>query len=392
MDTEKKTLFSGIVADLTSQINTGKFSPGDQIPTELALAQQYGVSRITSKRALEELERAGYIYRQQGSGSFVRQRFSEQNAQAMSGTKFAALIMPFANNLGNSMSMITEFNSVLNTEKVLLTIHNSHNSKDEERNLLNMLVESGAQAIALYPISHRNNLDLLYHLKLKGFPLVVLDKYIDAFDLNCVLSDNFSGGYLAAEYLIGLGHRNICFLSDRDLGAATSVRDRCLGFYKAHWDHNIECDEQNIEVFEDVDVVSAVHQGEDNEQLLDKGKTIFERIYQNKPNTTAIQCINDYMAIFMLRVARRMGISIPGQLSIVGFDNSEICSHLDVPLTTINQDVQGIGQAAAECILELMRPDAVNRPIQKKLVPVKLVVRDSCTAVGQMVGVCKAKA
>lgn len=70
----KKSLYQIIVDDLTDQIQKGLLGPDAKVPTEQALADQYTVSRITSKRALNELEQAGLIYRKQGSGSFVKPR------------------------------------------------------------------------------------------------------------------------------------------------------------------------------------------------------------------------------------------------------------------------------------------------------------------------------
>ena len=71
---QKSLLYEHIINYLRKEINTGVLKPGDKLPTEMELAKKFNVSRITSKRALEDLRVEGLIYRVRGSGSFVSQR------------------------------------------------------------------------------------------------------------------------------------------------------------------------------------------------------------------------------------------------------------------------------------------------------------------------------
>ncbi|VTR33137.1 Arabinose metabolism transcriptional repressor [Actinobacillus pleuropneumoniae] len=108
------------------------------------------MSRITTRRALEELERDGFIYRVKGSGSFVKPRQRGQEQRSVGTEKMISLILPSEDDRG-TMGYIRGASDWLNANGYYLSIHQSDYDSQKERDLLEMLTRKGIAAIILYP-------------------------------------------------------------------------------------------------------------------------------------------------------------------------------------------------------------------------------------------------
>ncbi len=98
---------------------------------------------------------------------------------------------------------------------------------------------------------------------------------------------------------------------------------------------------------------------------------------QTSPRPTAIFAINDLMALQALKAARVMGLSVPDELAVVGFDDIDLAAHLEVPLTTVAQDTYALGYQAAKLLIE--RIEGYNGPPRQQKLPTQLKVRVSTT-------------
>jgi LacI family transcriptional regulator len=196
-----------------------------------------------------------------------------------------------------------------------------------------------------------------------GAPVVAVDHNVGASDLPTVDSDNLSGAVAATEYLVGLGHRRIGFLAGRPDLESARLRER--GYRQALGSAGIEVDRSLIRVggYQPDSAEEAAH-------LLLAG--------QERP--TAIFAANDVSAIATMAAARALGLSIPEDLSVIGFDNVPESALCEPPLTTIEQPIQRMGLEAVELLIGLIeqRPDLVTH----RMLPTRLVVRGSCRAVG----------
>ena len=108
---------------------------------------------------------------------------------------------------------------------------------------------------------------------------------------------------------------------------------------------------------------------------IDSGQTIGERLLARKDAPTAIFCFNDEMAIGVMHTARKRGVSIPKQLSLVGFDDIRFSRYLDPPLTTIAQPMREIGEGTVRLLLEILR--GATEPPPSVTMPHQVVIRDS---------------
>ncbi len=182
---------------------------------------------------------------------------------------------------------------------------------------------------------------------------------------DCIVSDGLGGAMAATQYLFDLGHRRIAFL--RDDASAASFQDRLRGFVCAHFEAGYAVDPRLVVTTQSVDdTPSALH------ELL----ALPER-------PTALLAANDQLALAVMQACRTLGLSIPVDLSLIGFDDIEFSAHTWPPLTTVRVEKEELGRLAVTRLQERLRapdnsPEAMP-PVTVE-VPVSLVVRQSCRA------------
>ncbi|GAA4166720.1 LacI family DNA-binding transcriptional regulator [Gryllotalpicola daejeonensis] len=195
-------------------------------------------------------------------------------------------------------------------------------------------------------------------LSLRGIPFVILDPAGDpAPDVPSVGSANWSGGVQAARHLIELGHRSIAVIGGpNDMMCS---RARVSGFRAA-------LDEAGVPFRED-----ALRWGN---FLREDGLQLGRELLQLKDRPTAIFAGNDLMALGVLEAARMLGLSVPRDVSVVGYDDLEIAHWSGPPLTTVRQPLAEMGEQAA--LLALDAQDGALRAARVDLAT-SLVVRES---------------
>jgi LacI family transcriptional regulator len=195
-----------------------------------------------------------------------------------------------------------------------------------------------------------------------GVPIVLLNRPAGAVQrFSTVSADNLIGGELAANYLIGLGHRIIAHLTGpRHHGNLTA---RCQGFLKA-------CQSSTAKI------KPIVLYGE---QTYTGGYEMTNKLLSQHRDVTGIFAANDTMAFGVLRALQERGLSVPGDISLLGFDNLELSGIISPPLTTINQPKYELGRAAVEILLNQTNSETEWSP-EHRLFGVNLVERKSCRA------------
>jgi LacI family transcriptional regulator len=194
-----------------------------------------------------------------------------------------------------------------------------------------------------------------------GAPVVAVDPHAGSSSLSTVDSQNLEGAVAATEYLISLGHRRIGFLAGRpDL---ESARLREMGYRTALDRAGIPFDPELMRIG-----------GYTQESAEAPAR---ELLKLGRP-PTAVFAANDVSAIQTIAVARSLGINVPDDLSVVGFDNIPESALSDPPLTTIDQSIQDMGFEAARLLIGLI--DEPGRDPVHLTLPTELVVRQSCRA------------
>ncbi|MCU6712347.1 GntR family transcriptional regulator [Paenibacillus sp. J5C_2022] len=341
VDRGKRPLYRKIYEELLQKIESGELKEDQQLPTEAMLADSYGVSIITSKRALLELERDGYIFRRRGSGSYVKKRGQQKQTEAYDIGKMVAMVLPYVDSSG-LLGYIQGAADYLDSKGYYLTIHTSNWNYKKEKEFLTSLPRREIAGIILYPVSTQRNIEVLYSHYMNQYPVVTIDQYYDNVPVSSVVSDNYKGGYMICTELIKRGHSRIAFVSSIGIEYRSSVRDRFYGYCAA-------LREADLAINTDL-IITDFYDKFDQKESRTYYKAMIEQLHEL--GVTAIQAEHDHIAVELLWAALELGVKVPEQLSIVGFDNHEISRSVERPVTTVEQNFCQIGSMAASIILE----------------------------------------
>jgi LacI family transcriptional regulator, galactose operon repressor len=197
-----------------------------------------------------------------------------------------------------------------------------------------------------------------------ALPVIAVDLDVVGEHTSYVASDNVGGARLAVRHLHSLGHTRIATIA----GPARMKpgADRTLGY-------RLEMRELGLEILPGYEF--------EGDFYAESGERGMQSLLALPEPPTAIFAAADMMALGAIRTAQAAGLSVPGDLAVVGFDDIQVAEMLSPPLTTIRQNMVGIGQAAGRALVEQIENPDATPPVLT--LPVELVVRESCgSAVG----------
>ncbi|WP_194904319.1 LacI family DNA-binding transcriptional regulator [Catenulispora rubra] len=240
----------------------------------------------------------------------------------------------------------------------VLIVHNGEDPSREEQNL-DLLIQQRVHGIMIVPVDVRNK--GLESLIERGTPLVYVDRISGDHPCCHVASDDFKGGLLAGEHLLGLGHRRIAFIGEDPI--SVQVLQRAQGLYAA-----VERAGLPPESVERLPATWTVEEGRRAGQLL------ADRDPEERP--TAVFCANDMLALGVLQEVVRHGVRVPEDLSIVGFDDLIWAGASLVPLTTVWRARQRLGWTAVRMLMDEISEPATHVHEHSLFAP-DLIVRES---------------
>ncbi len=250
----------------------------------------------------------------------------------------------------------TEFVTKGNDYYVLLATIKKDFGEDDE--LPRFILERSVDGIIVAgKVPH----EFLQKLSAYDIPLVFVDFFPSVGRYSVVMVDNISGGFLATKHLIDLGHTNIAFLG-ADI-THPSISERLTGYKQALEQSNIRINYELISTDEDY-------------PARQNGYNSAKRLLEMNKQVTAIFACNDAMAIGVMQYCADNNINIPGDISLVGFDDVEADLLLNPPLTTVRVPKVELGIEAMNMIISMIS-DKSNHHTKKILVPVELIVRKS---------------
>ncbi len=180
--------------------------------------------------------------------------------------------------------------------------------------------------------------------------------------------DDEPGASSVMEYILENGHRHIAIVSIRSGKEGRydeyvgTLRNRINGYKKAFAKYGLEIEGSGVTLLESSSTTKS------------GGKKIFDELLKLKPLPTAVVAMSDIIAIGILEAAREAGISIPDEISVVGFDNIPIASLVCPSLTTVSQPIRQKGRTAADLLTQVIQGDSVSSHI---MLPTELVIRES---------------
>lgn len=192
-------------------------------------------------------------------------------------------------------------------------------------------------------------------------PIILIDSYVPTSKICNIGLEDFKGGYTATRYLIDKGHRQIAFASPTIKNRGV-VSERFLGYKQALSEASISFRPELV--FEqELDIETTIALGHKLSQRND---------------ITAVFTTADILAAGIMAGIQQSGKSVPGDISVVGFDDINLCRLISPTLTTIHQDATYKGQLAVNFLIDLLN----NNPIRQRevILPIKLIERESVRA------------
>lgn len=318
------------------------------------------VSLGTVSNVLNHPERVSELTRQRVSGAieslgFVRNEGARQLRRGRSST-LAYVVLDATNPFFVDVAAGVE--EAAAKEGLSLYLCNSGAQLDRETAYLSRLEQQRVEGVLITPTGADQR--LIHEMPARGTPVVIVDRAFGAGTHCSVAVDDRTGGRLAVEHLLDLGHRRIAFVG----GPFTigQVRDRLAGGRAAVADAGLEPGTL-VEIRTDALSVAAGR---------DAGAHI-ATLRRNRP--TAVACANDLVAIGLLQGCVALGVRVPEDLAIVGYDDIEFAAAAAVPLSSVRQPRHELGVRAAELLIDEARnPDHTHSQL---LFTPELVVRAS---------------
>lgn len=235
-----------------------------------------------------------------------------------------------------------------------------------EKNIIQAFGEHRVEGVIIGSVPvQRKNISLLNSY---GIPAVVINNQSSWNQKYTISHDDAYGAQQVTQYLMGLGHHKIAYLGNT---RARNINDnRLTGFQNALHSANLE---RNPRLIQSLDGGEFEHGVKGMRALLDSGEEF-----------TAVFCFNDLVAIGAIHVLQAGGIHIPGEVSVVGFDNIPYSAFASPPLTTFDQPKRSIGAAAASMLLELIHSSSDSGNHSKsiaKTIRGQLLIRSSTAPV-----------
>jgi GntR family transcriptional regulator, arabinose operon transcriptional repressor len=367
IDADKPTPKYLQVRDILIQHLTEQhYQPDQQIPTENELIAQFNVSRITIRQALAELANEGFIYKKHGSGSFFSGKTEHtQQLHHLIGVltpRITYYIYPY---------IIEGIDDVVRPRGYNIVLGNAAADPAKEVACLRQLLEKPIDGLLFeptggYEYEDVGEAEIFQLVKELSVPVVLMDWAIDDLGVSYVSPDDFAGGLQATSHLAESGHQRIAYIYPNDKSPS---QRRYAGHKQALETHGIEHDPRldkptpGVQWDEPGRIETLV------QELLDLG--------DQRP--TAMCFFNDDAALRAYPILRKAGLTIPDDMSIMGYDDAEFGARVEVPLTTVMHPKYQIGKWAAEILFDEIAHDGQQSPHQMIIKP-RLVVRDSVTS------------
>lgn len=239
----------------------------------------------------------------------------------------------------------------------LLILCNSDEDRAQEKRYLEVLEEQRVNGVLISPVNERDN--SLQWLRDRGTAVVLLER--ERRNFCSVRVDDVSGGELAADHLLDLGHRRLAFVTAPL--TITQYRNRLAGVRRALARRDLP--EDACEVIEVGSLGTAA-----------EGRAASDVLVDHHPGVTGVVCGNDLLALGFTAGLVRRGTRVPDDISVVGYDDIELAQQSPLPLTTIRQPKQELGRIATNLLIDEGQRGTAHAHQQVVFQPA-LIVRDT---------------
>lgn len=193
---------------------------------------------------------------------------------------------------------------------------------------------------------------------MERIPLVLINGQMDGLDTHTVRTDEEDGIHKLIELLVGLGHSKIGFLGGVESISSTQVKKNafCSTLQKL-----------GLQVNNDW----IIH----GDFGIESGENAAASLLRKRDKPTAVICVNDFVAIGVLKTFNKLGVRVPKDISVTGFDDIYLAEHFPPGITSVSQNYDLLAQTAVNMLVDLIKGEEVKK---EKVIPTSLIIRNSC--------------
>jgi len=365
-------LYQQIYDKLIEEIKAGKLKPGDRLPSENELSLRFGVSRITTKRALEMLDEEGLAQRVPGKGTFLLEREAGGSCgEAPCAQLIGLVITQFADEFGTALVRSIEAACRELGYQVVLNL--TYESQKLEEEAIDRLLELGVCGLIVLPVHGEFYNSILLKLVLDKFPLVFVDRRLRGLEASTVSSDNVGAAKAATEYLVDRGHKLSLFVSWRMTNTST-LEDRLEGFLRAYIERGLGLD-RDSQVLELPSISVLGIGGEGMMDIAGASALIRERLAA-KPEISGILAAESTIGLIVRDILDELGDAAK-DIEVICFDDPyHGRSYVDDRLIQIRQPELQMGREAVRIVHECIEGkksgvEVINLPTELKAANVR---------------------
>jgi LacI family transcriptional regulator len=321
------------------------------------------VSDATKQRVIAAAKDLGYVVRHQPLPPVRRLHGSPHEGVAID-TRLVGLLL--GRRFGGTLftDIFYGVNSVLTPSSyhplVLDTYADTYQkAAEKEAEALKYAQTNHFAGLILWHEGGPANVNLIQSIRDHHFPIVAIDRRVPGLELDYVGTDNVTGAFDATQHLLDRGHRRIAHMTSLSMTDAAS--ERLAGYQKAMYEAGLRTNPRHI--------LLALDGG----RRLDR--EMLRQVFTAADAPTAIFLVSDYWAPVVYHELTLLGLRVPEDVAMVGFDDVVQPGLESVELTSMAQDFEGIGKTAGEMILERLK--APERAISSFVYPANLVARHS---------------
>jgi len=350
---------------ILSSLSKGEFKLGDQLPTENEMTRKYGMSRATVREGIALLVQEGVLSRRRGAGTFV-----SRLKPATKGKMVAALIQCTPGQWDSFGQLAHQIEQRVHEQGNSLILCNHEGRKDKLEVHLQRIIDGGIAGVIFSPIQlpgyKEYNLQIVRRLEDHGIPFVLIASPISSDTLSrysFVSSNGFEATRKIVQHLTQLGHRRIAYI--QGFAEVFAAEERFNGFLE-------EMRRQRLDVPESY--IQRIQVGDINTQ----GRQEVKVLLACDPAPTAVICIHDVVAKNVMEEVQAVGLKVPRDIAVVGFDDAYFASTLNPPLTTVLTPLADEAALDVKILFDKINGTATSE--RQEFLPCELVIRESCGA------------
>ncbi len=359
--TRKGTQFRSVIL---SALSRGDLKVGDKLPTEMELIQKYKLSRGALREGLASLVEEGILARRRKAGTFIA------SLSAVPQSKIFAAMVPCLRARDVFHQLVRTMEDELHERGYSLVLCNHDNDVEKIKRYAARLCEEQAAGVIFAPMtipnSRQANLSALREFEKVGIPFVLIDSAVSPETLpqfSLVSSNGYTATREVVRHLTGLGHKRIAYI--RGLPEVFNSDQRYNGFADEMQTQRLEIPDGYIKQLQ-------------MESLDVQGRAEVREFLAMRPAPTAVICAHDLVAINVMEEVQTLGLRVPEDLAVVGFDDIPQAERSNPPLTTVSQPVEEEGRLAVKMLFDKITRTQTGE--RQEFLPCRLRVRGSCGA------------